>query len=183
MSKKIEIEIPDGKEAQWVNDVLTLVDAKNYIIEDIKSFDDAVKELTTMKEKFGDVLAEYYLSEYEHNKQDCSPSLLAFLKLRIITYVLNQGWTPQYVKGEEHYVVNYEMLTMDEYKKLGDDPNSHILIKHNITDYKVLKMHTIEDQHTILQSYGSGALIFKSKELAEYAAGQFISIYAEHLGF
>ena len=24
--KKIEIEIPDGKRAEWVNDVLTLVD-------------------------------------------------------------------------------------------------------------------------------------------------------------
>ena len=44
--KKIEIEIPEGKKAEWVDGVLTLVDEKpKDITERIKTFDDAVKAL------------------------------------------------------------------------------------------------------------------------------------------
>ena len=44
--KKIEIEIPDGKRAERVNGVLTLVDEKPEDVTDrIKTFEDAVKEL------------------------------------------------------------------------------------------------------------------------------------------
>lgn len=43
--KKIEIEIPEGKEVQWVGDTLKLVDIKKPITERIKTFEDACKEL------------------------------------------------------------------------------------------------------------------------------------------
>lgn len=44
--KQITIEIPDGKEAKWVNGVLTLVDEKpKDITERIKTFHDAYCEL------------------------------------------------------------------------------------------------------------------------------------------
>lgn len=43
--KKIEIEIPDGKRAEWVNGVLTLVDDKpKDVRERIKTFEDACTE-------------------------------------------------------------------------------------------------------------------------------------------
>lgn len=43
---KIEIEIPDGKRAEWVNGVLTLVDDTPKDVRDrIKTFDDACAEL------------------------------------------------------------------------------------------------------------------------------------------
>lgn len=41
--KKIEIEIPDGKRAEWVNGVLTLVDED--VTKRIKTFEDACNEL------------------------------------------------------------------------------------------------------------------------------------------
>ena len=44
--KTITIEIPDGKKAEWVNGVLTLVDDKPQDPnEQIKSFEDAVRFL------------------------------------------------------------------------------------------------------------------------------------------
>ena len=43
---KVEIEIPEGKEAKWINGVLTLVDEKPKDITDrIKTFTDACSAL------------------------------------------------------------------------------------------------------------------------------------------
>ena len=40
--KKIEVEIPEGKRAKWVNNVLTLVDEQpKSIIDRVKTFEDA----------------------------------------------------------------------------------------------------------------------------------------------
>ena len=46
-TKKVEIEIPAGKKAEWVNDVLTLVDEEKPqdVKERIKTFEDAIEEL------------------------------------------------------------------------------------------------------------------------------------------
>ena len=48
--RKVEIEIPDGKMAKWVNDVLTLVDDKKPqdLMGRIKTFEDAVAELSNI---------------------------------------------------------------------------------------------------------------------------------------
>ena len=43
MKKKIEIEIPDGKCAKWVNGVLTLVN--DDVTKRIKTLEDACNEL------------------------------------------------------------------------------------------------------------------------------------------
>ena len=44
--KKIEIEVPEGKKAEWVNGVLTLVDDNPpNVMERIKTFEDAYNEL------------------------------------------------------------------------------------------------------------------------------------------
>lgn len=49
MKANIEIEIPSGKKAEWVNGVLTLVDEQvkdnRPVTERIKTFEDACKEL------------------------------------------------------------------------------------------------------------------------------------------
>ena len=44
--RRLEIEIPDGKMAQWVNGVLTLVDDKKQqnVMERLKTFEDALAE-------------------------------------------------------------------------------------------------------------------------------------------
>lgn len=48
-TKKIEIEIPEGKKAEWINGVLTVVDESQKdnrpVTERIKTFEDACEEL------------------------------------------------------------------------------------------------------------------------------------------
>ncbi len=47
MSKVIKIEVPEGKKAEWVDDVLKLVDEKDNrpVTERIKTFEDCLNEL------------------------------------------------------------------------------------------------------------------------------------------
>ena len=112
--RKVEIEIPDGKMAKWVNGVLTLVDDKKpqNIMERIKTFEDAVVELSN-RAMNGDKDAGKLLDEWKVNSQVSSKDLLAYLKLRIITYALNEGWKPQFTNGENRaYNVNASLYSL-----------------------------------------------------------------------
>jgi len=87
--KKIEIEIPEGKEVQWVGDTLKLVDIKKPITERIKTFEDA----------FNLCYNPTLMREYVNN-QNASTDLVAYLKLRIIIAALNEGWEPKFTEDE-----------------------------------------------------------------------------------
>ena len=91
-TKKIEIEIPEGKKAEWINGVLTLVDESQKdnrpVTERIKTFEDARSELGS---------AHPLVEEYETITCRCgglSTDILAYMKLRIICTALNEGREP-----------------------------------------------------------------------------------------
>ena len=71
--KKIEIEIPDGKRAEWVNGVLTLVEDTFKDVRDrIKTFEDACEE----DDRDPNFLPEQYHVKKEpsrpfHNAEEC----------------------------------------------------------------------------------------------------------------
>ena len=93
---KIEIEVPEGKRAEWVNGVLTLVDEQpKNVMERIKTFADAV-----------DALGEEHLFVKEHNNAaaiGCSSDLAAYIDLRIIVAALNEGCEPTFAEDEERW--------------------------------------------------------------------------------
>ena len=94
--KKIEIEIPDGKCAKWVNSVLTLVNED--ITERIKTVKDACAELG---EKHP-LVTQYRLSVAAAYIGDpMTEDFIAFLKLRIIAAALNEVWEPTFEKDEK----------------------------------------------------------------------------------
>ena len=126
MKKKIEIEIPEGNIAKWkvVNGVTTLVltDEKDNrpVTERIKTFEDACNELGEEN-----VLVQAYrTAEFNTsgNQNDVS-DVVAYLKLRVISEALNEGWEPQFTTDEyRHYPWFYiytqeEIDNMDEEKK------------------------------------------------------------------
>ena len=150
MKKKIEIEIPDGKCAKWVNGVLTLVN--DDVTKRIKTLEDACNELG---EKHPLVI-QYRLSVAAAYIGDpMTEDFIAFLKLRIIAAALNEGWEPTFEKDEERWYPWFKI-------KQGG------LVCVNAYDAG-------------LSSYADYGvrLVFKSKELAEYAGKQFIDIYKD----
>ena len=170
--RKVEIEIPNGKMAKWVNGVLTLVDDKKpqNVMERIKTFEDAVVELSN-RAMNGDKDAGKLLDEWKLITSTAgSKDLLAYLKLRIITYALNEGWKPEFEEVIEPRC--YPWFSLQTSRVVGRGGSHVNAVCGLFYAYKVnASMYS-------LSSHGS-RLAFKSKELAEYAGKQFVEIYED----
>ena len=182
--RKVEIEIPDGKIAKWVNDVLTLVDDKKpqNVMERIKTFEDAVVELSNRAmngdKDAGKLLDEWKIIIFSADSKD----LLAYLKLRIITYALNEGWKPQYTNRERRWYFWYELINKERYDKLSAEEKSRVVGRGSVNEGAYYGLVYAHPNYASLGSgtgYGS-RLAFKSEELAEYAGKQFVEIYEEY---
>ena len=107
--------------------------------------------------------------------------LVAYLKLRIITEALNEGWKPQFTKGEYRWYFWYELITKEQYDKLSDKDKSRVVGRGGSSAYAdgglvcALAGYASSHSHT---SAGS-RLAFKSEKLAAYAGRQFAEIYAD----
>ena len=181
--RKIEIEIPDGKMAQWVNGVLTLVDEKpQNVMERIKTFEDAVVELSNRAmngdKDAGKLLDEWKIIIFSANSKD----LLAYLKLRIITYALNEGWKPKFITGEYRWYFWYDLITKEQYYKLSAEGKSCVIGRGSSSANAYYgRVYAVANNASSYSytNYGS-RLVFKSRELAEYAGKQFCEIYEEY---
>ena len=180
--RKVEIEIPDGKMAQWVDGVLTLVDEKpQNVMERIKTFEDAVAELNN-RAMNGDKDAGKFLDEWKISFQVGSKDLLAYLKLRIITYALNEGWKPQYTNGERRWYFWYEIINKEQYDKLSDVAKNRVVGRggNNANAYCSVSCANAGYNTAGVYAISGSRLVLKSKELAEYAGKQFVEIYEEY---
>lgn len=178
--KKVEIEIPEGKKAEWVNGVLTLVDdTPKDIKERVKTFEDACN---TLGEKHP--LVKEYWSVVDVNL-DITQDLIAYLKLRIIAAALNEGWEPTFDKDECRYYPWFYLYTQKEYEKLDEDEkkscrvplrsNSHASAYGGLVFTNAIHAGSNSCAHIGVR------LVFKARELAEYCGKQFIDIWADLL--
>ena len=177
--QKIEIEIPDGKCVKWVNGVLTLVDDNSKDIRDrIKTFEDACAEL-------GDehpLVTQYRLISGAYKGEEKTNDIIAYLKLRIITAALNEGWKPQFVKNEKRWYAWYEILSKEKYNDMTDKEKHRVVGcgSNNVGEYSCLVYSDTNYFSTFSDSLNGSQLCFKSAELAKYAAMQFMDIYADY---
>lgn len=179
-TKKVEIEIPVGKVAKWVDGVLTLVDEKPQdVTERIKTFEDALNELE-VRAANGDNTAKMLYDDW-HNVTTDSDDLIAYLQLRIITAALNEGWEPQFTKGERRWYFWYDLITKEQYDKLSDKDKSRVVGRGGVSAYAYSGLVCSSANYASSYSstfYGS-RLAFKSEKLAAYAGRQFAEIYAD----
>lgn len=173
--RKVEIEIPDGKMAKWVNGVLTLVDDKKpqNVMERIKTFEDAVVELSNRAmngdKDAGKLLDEWKIIIFSANSKD----LLAYLKLRIITYALNEGWKPKF--EEENELCCYPWFNLKTSSVISRVSYGAMRMRTSAS-----VMHAYDpSSYSYSYAYSGSRLAFKSKELAEYAGKQFVEIYED----
>ena len=180
--RKVEIEIPNGKMAKWVNDVLTIVHEKpQNVMERIKTFEDAVVELSN-RAMNGDKDAGKLLDEWKITSSAGSKDLLAYLKLRIITYALNEGWKPKFTNGESRWYFWYDLITKEQYYKLSAEEKSRVFGRggYGAGTYYGLVYASVGSASSHSGTFCGSRLVFKSRELAEYAGKQFVEIYKEY---
>ena len=129
MSKQITIPVPDGKRAEWINGVLTLVDEQKVdnrpVTERIKTFEDACNAL-------GDehpLVTQYRLTAAAYKGDPMTEDFIAYLKLRIIVAALNEGWEPKFEKGEYRYFPWFYFYTKEEYDKLDGEEKGRCVLR------------------------------------------------------
>ena len=184
--KKIEIEIPDGKRAEWINGVLTLVDEPKEddrpVTERIKTFEDACRELGE-NHPFVRAYNGYVKNISEENKND--GDVITYLKLRIITAALNEGWVPTFGEDECRFYPWFYIYTKEEYEELDEYTKTlccaPLRSVSNAFAVGGIVFASAGDAGLSSRSNYGVQLAFKTKELAEYCGKQFIDIWAAFL--
>lgn len=173
-SKKIEIEVPNGKKPEWVNGVLTLVDEKpRNVMERVKTFKDACNELGIEPD------------EWMQDKKELGleADVIAYLKLRIIAAALNEGWQPQFTEDEYRYFPWFCLYTQSEIDEMSEEDKSRVVYRSHsfaVAGGGVACASTSHGSSHASTHIGS-RLAFKTRELAEYAGRQFVEIWADYV--
>lgn len=173
-SKKIEVEVPNGKKPEWVNGVLTLVDEKpKNVMERVKTFEDACNELGIDH------------NEWMQDKKELGleADVIAYLKLRIIAAALNEGWQPQFTEDEYRYFPWFCLYTQSEIDEMSEEDKSRVVsrsIYNASAGGGVAYADTNYGSSNTYADIGS-RLAFKTHELAEYAGRQFVEIWADYV--
>ena len=175
MSKQITIPVPDGKRAEWINGVLTLVDEQKVdnrpVTERIKTFTDACNAL-------GDehpLVTQYRLTAAAYKGDPMTEDFIAYLKLRIFVAALNEGWEPKFEKGEYRYFPWFYLYTKEQYDELDDEEKGRCVLRSGVFTNSYVGFVSYSGT-----SFGS-RLAFRTRELAAYAGRQFTEEWADFM--
>ena len=184
MNKKIEIEIPEGKRAEWkeINGVTTLVlideADKRPVTERIKTFEDAVKA-TGMTLPFDDNQLSYLPKD-----------VVAYMKLRIIAVALNElhettiDEFPKFTYDEYRYYPWFYLYTQEEIDNMDEEKKKSLwLFGGSSYDGAAcgLACAYSDDAWTGANANVSARLAVKSEALAIYFGQQFIDIWSDYV--
>lgn len=160
-----------------------LFKSKN-VMERIKTFEDALNELgdkhpLVLQYRFnfnneGGWTDDMYAREFE-----------AYLKLRIITAALNEGWTPQFTEDEYRYFPWFWLYTKEEIAKMDKEERKKVVLfgghANNGSSAGFSSAYSTYAPSVTGAHFGS-RLCFKSSALAKYAGEQFAEIYLAFMG-
>ena len=148
------------------------------VIERVKTFEDACRELG---KDHPFVLAYQNTNLRDHEVADDNKDILAYLKLRIITIALNEGWKPKFIDVGRRYFPCFFLYTNNEIRNMSEEEKTSLVYRTLYNSNKtggVSLAFTNCDTTTV--RFGS-LLAFKTRELAEYAGKQFAYLYVDYL--
>lgn len=155
------------------------------VMERVKTFEDALRELDGKNESHPLVIEFEALQGYFCENDDISKDVIAYLKLRIITAALNEGWTPQFTKHEYRYYPWFWLYTKEEIAKMNKEERKKVvLFGGNAADGAHAGFACAYTHYapSAAAAYFGSRLCFKSSALAKYAGEQFAEIYFAFVG-
>lgn len=184
----IQVEIPAGKKAAWVDGFLKLVDAEEEqkkderpITERVKTFEDACKELGEDHK-----LVQQFKAIQEAIAEDKEAT--AYFKLGIITAALNEGWEPDFTNDDEYRYYPYlclwtkeELEDKDEAWK--DDHNLQLWIGGGASyNGENCGLAFAYSNYAWSAAYAdiSARLAHKTEQLAIYSGKQFTELWTNY---
>lgn len=148
----------------------------------VQTLDDAVRELGDDQpavKAWRSIKYGYSVSEKDPDTAD----IMAYVTLRVITEALNEGWKPQFTEGERRWYAWYDFLTKEEVEGMSDEEKEERRVvgraSSNAYAYGGLVYSYAGNVSTVSYPNFGSRLAFKNEELAEYAAKQFVDIYAD----
>lgn len=184
----IQVEIPAGKKAAWVDGFLKLVDAEEEqkkderpITERVKTFEDACKELGEDHK-----LVQQFKAIQEAIAEDKEAT--AYFKLGIITAALNEGWKPDFTNNEEYRYYPYLCLWSKEELEQKtdawkDERNLLLWLGGGFSCYGAscgLAAAGSSSAWSTAFACISARLAHKTEELAIYSGKQFTELWANY---
>jgi hypothetical protein len=183
----IQVEIPAGKKAAWVDGFLKLVDAEEEqkkderpITERVKTFEDACKELGEDHK-----LVQQFKAIQEAIAEDKEAT--AYFKLGIITAALNEGWEPDFTNDDEYRYYPYlclwtkeELEDKDEAWK--DDHNLQLCLGGASYAGAAcgLAFANSRNAWSDATAYISARLAHRTEKLAIYSGKQFTELWTNY---
>lgn len=184
----IQVEIPAGKKAAWVDGFLKLVDTEEEqkkderpITERVKTFEDACKELGEDHK-----LVQQFKAIQEAIAEDKEAT--AYFKLGIITAALNDGWEPDFTNDDEYRYYPYlciwtkeELEDKDEAWK--DEHNLQLWIGGGASNFGAgcgLASAYSSLAWSNANASISARLTYKTEELAIYSGKQFTELWTNY---
>lgn len=149
------------------------------VTERIKTFEDACKELGNDHPM---VLAYQNTNLRDPDVAEDNRDIIAYLKLRIITAALNEGWEPQFTQDEWRWFPWFILWTEEELEEMSDEWKE----EHSLIDFDDFKGEwagfAFADSYYApsytLASIGS-RLCYQSEALADYSGRQFADLWAD----
>ena len=185
MNKKIEIEIPEGKVAEWkeINGVTTLVLTEEKdnrpVTERIKTFEDAM-------------LATGMTIPLDDNQLSYLPKdVVAYMKLRIIAAALNElheetlDEFPKFTTDEYRWYPWFYLYTQEDIDNMDEEKKKKLWLFGGRSPFGAscgLACAGSGDPWSYSNADVSARLAIKSESLAKYFGQQFIDIWADYLG-
>lgn len=184
----IQVEIPAGKKAAWVDGFLKLVDAEEQqkkderpITERVKTFEDACNELGEDHK-----LVQQFKAIQEAIAEDKEAT--AYFKLGIITAALNEGWEPDFTNDDEYRYYPYlciwtkeELEDKDEAWK--EDHNLQLSLCVGSSSHGANCGLAFADSYEAWSDANaslSARIAHKTEELAIYSGKQFTELWANY---
>ena len=107
--------------------------------------------------------------------------VLAYLKLRVITQALNEGWYPKFTEDELRYYPWFYIITKEEYDNLSAEEKRRCVGRAN--NFANASGGLVYAYAVNASSYsytaGGARLAFSNYDLAVYAGKQFIDIWSD----
>ena len=143
----------------------------------IETFEDAMYKLG-----LGHPLVQVYRNN-KYLQEDSGKDVLAYLKLRIITAAINDGWEPKFTNEETRWFPWFYIYTGEELKELSDEERKRVVGRASFNAFSGGGL--VCSGAGVASSYSftnvGVRLAFESEEKAVYAGRKFIAFYADFL--
>ncbi len=178
MEKTIEVKVEDIKRAfdeaddNVKNCILNLfpqIREALPVTDRVKTFEDACREVG--------IDPTQYISKYDGESAD----VIAYMKLRVICKALNEGWTPRFAKGEFRYFPYFRLYSGEDIISMSEEEKSRVVFRSSSSAFAGGGVSCAGANYNcayVGANVGS-RLVFKTRELTEYAGKQFIDLWAD----